>query len=101
MSLAKMMAAGKLGAHIRLDSLPGNWKSLDGALFSESQGRILATVSPKDSAEFEKLMSGVSFSRLGEVTREQIIEISEGRKTIANLKVEAVLKAYKSTFKNY
>jgi len=44
-------------------------------LYSESQSRLLVTVSEENVAEFEKLFSGQEVSLLGTVTEKQSLEI--------------------------
>ena len=101
-ALAKMSMAGMLGIEISLKNLPGETLRDDFALFSESQGRILLTISPKNKVKFEKAMKGCSFAEIGKVTGDGYITINgrNGQKIIRVPVIEA-LKFYKSTFKNY
>jgi len=74
----------------------------DFALFSESQGRILVTINPKNKKEFEKIIKGNYFKEIGKITENQKIIIKGlNNKDIVNLNLEKIEKAYKSTFKNY
>ncbi len=66
-ALGKASIGGKLGCNISLPNLPGNYSNIDSALFSESQGRIIVSVNKKNIKEFEKLMKGLSFAKLGTV----------------------------------
>lgn len=101
-ALAKTAMGGMLGADISLESIPGGTARDDFALFSESQGRILATVAPKDIKEFERIMKGNAVSNIGEVTRDTSVVVrGKNGKIIVKTKVESALKAYKTTFKNY
>ena len=58
-ALSKMAMAGKLGIEADIGKVPGTANPPAGGphatLFSESQGRILATVSPQSAKKFEKL----------------------------------------------
>ena len=102
MALAKTALAGKLGVEVSLNNLPGFVTRNDFALFSESQGRILVTINPKNKKEFENVMKGNQFKQIGQVTKEQkIIVKGLDDKEIINLSLEKIEKAYKSTFKNY
>ncbi len=76
-AVAEMAFAGGLGARVNLGSVPlGEPVDRDDfILFSESNSRFLAEVAPEDSAEFEKLMNGASFARIGEVTDSSLLEI--------------------------
>lgn len=101
-ALAKTALAGKLGIEISLDKLPGQVFRNDFALFSESQGRILVTVNPKNKKEFEKIMKGNQFKQIGQVTNNQQLIINGlENKTVIDLNLEKIETAYKSTFKNY
>ncbi|HYV33426.1 MAG TPA: AIR synthase-related protein, partial [Candidatus Limnocylindria bacterium] len=55
-ALSKTLIAGGLGGEINLTTVPGNWKENYQALFSESQGRILISVAPKNAEKFENIM---------------------------------------------
>lgn len=101
-ALAKTAMAGLLGMDISLAKLPGSVLRDDFALFSESQGRILVTINPKNKREFEKIMKGNNFALIGQVTNDSLIKIRGlNGAIIVETKVEKALKAYKKTFKNY
>lgn len=101
-AFSKMALAGKLGIEISLNKLVETASRNDFALFSESQGRILATINPKNKKGFEKIMEGNSFKEIGKVTsNQQLIIKGLDNKEIINLNLEKLEKAYKSTFKNY
>jgi len=57
-ALARTAMAGKLGMDIELSGLIGEQVRDDFALFSESQGRVVATVAPANRAAFEDAMKG-------------------------------------------
>ncbi|MDO8658385.1 MAG: phosphoribosylformylglycinamidine synthase subunit PurL [Candidatus Levybacteria bacterium] len=101
-SLLKMAMSGMLGIEISLEKLKGNAKRPDFALFSENQGRIIVTVSPKNKTSFEKEMKEQNFSLIGKVTENNFILI-KGRngKNIIKTDLESALKAYRSTFEGY
>ena len=66
-ALAKSAVAGQLGATVELKNIPGNAKSSEAKLFSESQGRILLSVRPDAEKKFTALLKGVPHARLGTV----------------------------------
>ncbi|MFA6383294.1 MAG: AIR synthase-related protein [Parcubacteria group bacterium] len=101
-ALLKTAMAGKLGVDVALAKIPGNVLQNDLALFSESQGRIIVTVSPKNQKEFEKKMKGNKAELIGKVTNKNFVEIKglDG-KNIVNLNLNFALLAYRSTFKDF
>lgn len=101
-ALAKTTLAGKLGVEVSINNIPGQVSRSDFALFSESQGRILVTINPKNKKIFEEIMKGNQFKQIGQVINNQQLVINGlDNKTIVNLNLEKIKKAYKSTFKNY
>jgi len=101
-ALAKTAMGGKLGVQIKLKNVPGKVLRNDYLLYSESQGRILVSINPKNKIKFEKNFRSTTFALVGKVTNDRIFEvIGLENKKIINLKVDELEKAYKSTFKNY
>jgi len=76
-AIAEMAFAGGLGAAIRLNEVPlGEPTDRDDfILFSESNSRFLAEVAPEDKEEFERIMGKSAFSRIGEVTSSDMLEV--------------------------
>ncbi|HEX78566.1 MAG TPA: phosphoribosylformylglycinamidine synthase subunit PurL [Dehalococcoidia bacterium] len=76
-AIAEMAFAGGLGANIRLVDVPlgETIQRDDYILFSESNSRFLAEVSPQDKDGFEKAMGKSTFARIGEVTSFETLEI--------------------------
>lgn len=102
MALSKMAIGGMLGIEVSLKNLPCEATSDDFLLFSESQGRVVVTIDPKNQEKFEKIMSGNKFACIGKVSKKRKIHITgKSGKTIVNLGVNDALKVYKETFKDY
>jgi phosphoribosylformylglycinamidine synthase len=100
-ALSKSAIAGRLGVEISLEKIKGT-TSDDFTLFSESQGRILVSINPKNREKFEKTLKGNSFTLLGKVSKDEKIKISgRNKKEIVNINVADTLKSYKSTFKDF
>lgn len=101
-ALSKMALAGMLGIDVSLKDLPGKVSRDDFALFSESQGRIIATVSSKNKKAFETNMKGNKFAQIGIVTNDNKI-IIRGKKenVIVKTDINTAMKSYKSTFQGY
>ncbi len=100
--LAKMAMAGRLGLTIDLAQVGGTAKNTDSLLFSESQGRILATVNPKDREAFERALADCSLQLIGSITEKPELQIkaSDGA-TVVNTTVDQLLTSYRATFKDY
>jgi phosphoribosylformylglycinamidine synthase subunit PurSL len=83
-ALAKASVGGMLGCKVSLKNLPGKTTSTDSALFSESQGRVVVSVSKKNIKEFEKIVKNISCTKLGNVTKDNkfIITDSKGKKIV-------------------
>jgi len=98
-ALSKMAMAGGLGLEISLSEMATEDHV---ALFSESQGRILATINPKNKDEFEKMMAKNKFTLIGKVINTKKITISNSaNKEIINLDLNSIQESYKSTFEGY
>ncbi len=101
-ALAKMAMAGMLGIEISLENIPGSVIRDSHSLFSESQGRIIVTISPENQNEFEKILDGNSYALLGKVTSgNKFIINNRLGEVIVKTKIDELLKSYKSTFKGY
>jgi len=99
-ALSKSITAGGLGTDADISKLPGTAKETYEKLFSESQGRILVTISPKREKEFKKTMGKVAMARIGKVTQDTIRVIDKNREVVM-LKTTRALQAYKKTLKKY
>ena len=64
---AEMAFSGNTGMELDLGQLNSKERS-DFLLFSESNSRFLAEISPAKQKGFEKLMRGAPFSRIGRTT---------------------------------
>lgn len=94
-ALAKKAIAGQMGLDINLSSIA---LPADKALYSESTGRILVTVSPQNKNAFEKNFKG--FTQL-----HQIGHIAYGEKlsirNVLDVDIQTLDKAYKQPLKDY
>jgi phosphoribosylformylglycinamidine synthase len=98
-ALMKSSVAGMLGCEISIENI-GKGYADDHTLFSESQGRILVSINPKNKKVFETAMKNQPIYLLGKVVKERI-KISNKDKKIADIGVNDALNAYKSTFKGF
>ncbi|HEY4512299.1 MAG TPA: phosphoribosylformylglycinamidine synthase subunit PurL [Candidatus Paceibacterota bacterium] len=99
-ALAKMSAAGKLGIIADIGKVAGSADSIEAKLFSESQGRIIVTIAPKNKKAFVSIFKGSKLALLGKVSGENVF-IKKGNKKVASLSVDKALRSYKSAFKNF
>jgi phosphoribosylformylglycinamidine synthase len=81
-ALAKASVGGMLGCNVSVKNLIGNAESTDAKIFSESQGRILVSVSPKNTKAFEKIMKGLAYTKLGKVEKNGKILIIDKSKVV-------------------
>ena len=97
---AEMAFAGKLGMKIELKKVPtSDLNRNDKILFSESNSRFLVEVNKNKEKEFEKIMKGNVFARIGEVTADKkLIIIGLNKKAVVEEDVNELKKVWKSTF---
>jgi phosphoribosylformylglycinamidine synthase len=101
-ALAKTAMGGMLGMEITLENLPGSVSGDTLALYSESQGRLLVTICPKNKNTFEKRLKDIPFAQVGTVTSDNRITIQglTGGSVITTT-LEAALRSYRSAFRDY
>ncbi|HME54634.1 MAG TPA: phosphoribosylformylglycinamidine synthase subunit PurL [Candidatus Lokiarchaeia archaeon] len=77
-TLSEMCFSGELGAKIHLSNVPvtETCNRDDLVLFSESNGRIIVEIPNGKESEFEDVMAGAVYAKIGEVTIEQNLEIT-------------------------
>lgn len=98
-ALAKACIGGQMGARADLSGIPGKAKRNDSILFSESQGRVLVSIRPTREKEFEKLLRGVPFARIGETGGPNlVVQLSSTR---VETSVPALTDAYRAYFKEW
>ena len=97
-ALAKSALSGMLGVSVDITRVGKNLTPLE-ALFSESQGRMLVSVSAKNKKAFEAIMKN-SAVHLGEVGGETLA-IATGGRMIAKVQIDRLLADYKKTFRDF
>jgi len=96
---AEMAFAGELGLKIYLEKVPSNLKRNDKILFSESNSRFLVEVKKGKEKEFERIMKGNVFAKIGEVTDDKkVVVIGLNKKPVVNEDVNELKKVWKSMF---
>ena len=102
-ALARSAMAGMLGVNVDLALVPGG-EALreDVILFSESQGRVLASVAPANCAAFEEVFAGLPCARIGRVTRDGAVHIRGCDGTpVVSCDVGGLLGSYRGTFRDF
>ncbi len=94
-TLAKACVGGIVGCNVSIKNIPGNAKTSDKKLFSESQGRILVSVSPKNVSAFEKIIKVIPHAKLGKVTKSEKVIVTDTKKAIET-NVKKLHKIYHS-----
>lgn len=93
-AIAKASVGGMLGCNVSLKNLIGGAKDQDAKLFSESQGRILVSVSPKNVTTFEKFIRNIPHAKLGKVTKDGKFIITDGKNKIIETDVKKLYTIY-------
>ncbi len=86
---AEMSIGGRLGLALQLDGADAV-----SALFSESNGRLLAEVPPGQQASFEARFTGLALARLGVVTAAAELNITIGAAPAIALPLDALCAAW-------
>ncbi|MEO6508527.1 MAG: phosphoribosylformylglycinamidine synthase subunit PurL, partial [Patescibacteria group bacterium] len=101
-SIAKTAMAGRLGVDISLNKIYRKNISDTAVLFSESQGRMIVSIDPKNKKVFEKKMAGSAFALIGKVTEDMELSLkNKEEKVIIESKIDTLLQTYRSLFKTY
>lgn len=98
-ALAKSAIAGQMGAIVRLARVRGKARSTRDILFSESQGRMLVSLRKGKEREFERLMRGLSFTHIGEVSQ-GALTIDDGAEN-TRIPLQELTDAHRSFFKHW
>jgi phosphoribosylformylglycinamidine synthase subunit PurSL len=102
--LSYMVMAGGLGLEVNLSDLPMDLGRgaipCESALFSESAGRFIVTISVENQIVFEKLFKGMAASCIGFVTdHHDCLKIFDLNKNpLTNLSMEELENAFNKTF---
>ncbi len=100
-AVIKSAIAGQLGICIDLKNIGSEKLSTTERLFSESNGRLLVTVNPRNQTTFEKAMRGCSIIKIGVVADTDEVLIMKGKTEVASIGLQKATNAYRLKFKNY
>lgn len=88
--------AGDCGIAVNADNIPADISmNVAELLFSESNSRIIATVSPEKAGEFEALCKGLVVARVGRIDDSGKITITQHGTSVVELSCEEIRSAYK------
>ncbi|MBW1788275.1 MAG: phosphoribosylformylglycinamidine synthase [Deltaproteobacteria bacterium] len=92
--------AGELGMEVRLDDVPSPPGMTPGqVLYSESCGRLIVTVAPRNRDRFENIFKGTAFACVGRVTETpEFVVAGGGSETLVREDVTALKDAWKKPF---
>ncbi|MGD6851622.1 MAG: phosphoribosylformylglycinamidine synthase subunit PurL [Candidatus Bathyarchaeia archaeon] len=96
---AEMAFASGLGLELDLKKVPiKDLSRNDFALFSESNSRFLIEVAEADKKDFEKLMQGKDYAKIGKVTQEPKLHIMGlNGKTVVDAPLDKLRHSWKKT----
>jgi len=100
--LAMVAMGGNLGMQVELDRVPQDDLDRDDqVMFSESAGRFIVTVDPKNRGSFEKLFKSTACACIGTVTATPQLEIKGlNQETIVSVTIQDLKSAWKMPFGN-
>ena len=95
-ALAECCFGSNSGAVVNISELASSDPELDsfGALFSESMGRILVSVSPEDSDSFSTAMKGHSCHKIGSVEKGDNLSVSRDDEPILSASVSNLKQSW-------
>jgi phosphoribosylformylglycinamidine synthase subunit PurSL len=97
-ALAEMAIGGRLGAELDLAQAPGASRLSDlELLYSESQSRLVVTVTQDNRAAFEAALAGQTLGLLGTVTDGPTLTLRRGAAPCLAEDVEGLALAFKAT----
>lgn len=101
-ALAQTAFAGGWGMDVDLSKLAYAGEQRDDfALFSQSNGRFVVTVDPKNKEAFEKAMQGTAFAHVGVVTNKETFKVKGlGGEEIINIPLENARGVWKETLRS-
>jgi len=98
---AKKAIAGGLGLEIDLDKIPVKRKlQIYELLFSESNSRFIASISPDAQEEFENKLADSPFAQVGRVTKSPMLILKMQGQKITEVHLEELRKSYSKTLQN-
>jgi len=99
-AISEMCFSGELGADVDLKNIhQKDCKSDIDLLFSETPGRIIVEVSPKNAHRFESFFNKLPLRKIGTTTKNKILKITDLNNNILEISVQQLKEAWKSTLR--
>jgi phosphoribosylformylglycinamidine synthase len=100
---AKMAIAGQKGVELNIDKIPLQEKgmSAEKIFYSETQSRFVVTVNPERAEEFEKMMAGFVFARIGQVSGDEVFRVNDKAHRIIDTNVDRLDFIYRKRFREF
>ena len=98
--LAMVAMGGNLGMKVDLNLVPADHVDQnDVILFSESAGRFIVTINPKEKETFEKIFNGLPYACIGTISEQSDLVINGiDNRTIISIPVQDLKTAWKKPF---
>ena len=95
-----MAFSGGLGAQVDVRAMPMNEGFSPAALlFSESNTRFLCEVEPQRAASFEEAFVGVALAKVGQVTGDERLVMSDGETRLIDADIYELKEAWQATLR--
>ncbi|MGL4853772.1 MAG: AIR synthase-related protein [Lentisphaeria bacterium] len=97
-SFAKKAIAGAIGLEIDLAKIPTESTMTNTEiLFSESNSRFVATVSPENKIAFEAALEGICYAQIGCVVTEPTVTFKDNAQIVSSVTIDKLTYSYKNT----
>ncbi len=100
-ALAKAGIAGEKGVSIKTDAIvtQGKFNNSDEIIYSETPGRFIITIDPKDKEKFEQSLEKVPYALVGEVSEDYSLTTKERIGMSQSVSLDKVKLSYQRTLR--
>jgi len=102
-SCSEMCFSGGLGMEINLKNVPAeNIKSDEAILFSESNSRFIVEVRKEKEKDFNRILQGANFAKIGQVVKNKKFIVNGLRKkSVIDSDISELKNSWQKTLGNY
>ncbi len=99
-ALSESAIGGNLGAEIDINTIPitNGAESARVKLFSETPSRFIVTTKTEKANDFERIFKGLPIARIGKVTKEKKLTITNRKSLLINITIEEMKQNWKREF---